>query len=169
MSLFELKKVPFDDFFLTTRERENKSERKRNHKFRPSFSKYWIFSKYLNLNWFIMVYLSSFSKMSMSMVFISHIYICRTSENSVWIDKYVFMNFLNFDVTHLSRFLCEWNLSTIFGRKIANFSSILYLCMNELSWIAELTWIDTMGLTIRIRVSEVGRTSCQQWVEVEGW
>ena len=57
-----------------------------------------------SLNWFIW---GHFSKVSMSMVFIGHIYIYRMSENPVWIDKYVLMNFLNFDVTHLSRFFCE--------------------------------------------------------------
>ena len=68
------------------------------------------------------------------MMFISHIYICSTSENPVWIDKYVFMNFLNFDVTHLSRFFF---VSETWARRMRN-KFRKYLLMYELSWIAEL-------------------------------
>ena len=81
-----------------------------------------------------LVYFRCFSKIYISMMFISHIYICSTSENPVWIDKYVFMNFLNFDVTHLSRFFF---VSETWARRMRN-KFRKYLLMYELSWIAEL-------------------------------
>ena len=106
---FLMKKVPFDDFFMTTRERTKTEKGTTN-------SAPVLASAEFSLNWFIWGLFLKYLCQWCLLVIFTFVARLRTLSGLISMFLWTFWILIS-PIFH--DFFCEWNLSTIFARKIA--------------------------------------------------